>query len=84
MPEYDIAELERLIDGELPWPRVQEIMKDAKDSDRFEKWVRSCRSACRGRSRSCCRSRRSLFIVQKGKRAHRQVQAAARSSATTA
>ena len=40
MPEYDIGEIEKLIDGELPWPRVQEIMKGAKDVDRFEKWVK--------------------------------------------
>ena len=39
MPEYDISEIERLIDGKLPWTRVQEIMKAAKDSDRFQKWV---------------------------------------------
>jgi acetone carboxylase gamma subunit len=39
MPEYDIAELERLIEGKLPWTRVQEIMKAPKDADRFDKWV---------------------------------------------
>jgi acetone carboxylase gamma subunit len=39
MPDYDIAELERLIDGKLPWARVQEIMKAPKDADRFDKWV---------------------------------------------
>ncbi|MBW1687910.1 MAG: acetone carboxylase subunit gamma, partial [Deltaproteobacteria bacterium] len=39
MPEYDISEIEKLVDGKLPWPRVQEIMKDAKDTDRFEKWL---------------------------------------------
>jgi acetone carboxylase gamma subunit len=39
VPEYDISEIEKLVDGKLPWTRVQEIMKDAKDSDRFEKWL---------------------------------------------
>ena len=39
MPEYDVREIEQLVDGKLPWPRVQEIMKDAKDTERFLKWL---------------------------------------------
>ncbi|RMF25146.1 MAG: acetone carboxylase subunit gamma [Deltaproteobacteria bacterium] len=39
MSEYDIREIEQLIDGELPWTRVQEIMKAPKDTDRFDKWI---------------------------------------------
>ena len=35
MPERDIREIEQLVDGKLPWPRVQEIMKEAKDTGRF-------------------------------------------------
>src|SRR5208337_4404222 len=31
--QYDVSEIEKLIDGELSWTRVQEIMKDAKDAD---------------------------------------------------
>lgn len=37
--QYEIAEIEKLVDGELPWPRVQEIMKAPKDEGRFLAWV---------------------------------------------
>ena len=39
MPTFDKADIERLIDGELPWPAVQEMMKSAKDADRFDTYV---------------------------------------------
>ena len=39
MPTYPRAEIEQLVDGQLPWPRVQEIMKDAKDADRLDQWL---------------------------------------------
>ena len=39
MSEYDLREIERLEAGQLPWPRVQEIMKAPKDPDRFDKWL---------------------------------------------
>ena len=39
MPTFDKADIERLIDGELPWPAVQEMMKSAKDTDRFDTYV---------------------------------------------
>ena len=35
----DKAEIEMLIDGVLPWPAVQELMREAKDLDRFDKYV---------------------------------------------
>jgi acetone carboxylase gamma subunit len=35
----DKADIEMLMDGALPWPAVQEIMREAKDLDRFDKYV---------------------------------------------
>lgn len=36
--KYDIPTIEALIDGKLPWSRVQEIMSSYKDRDRFQKY----------------------------------------------
>jgi acetone carboxylase gamma subunit len=66
MPEYDIAELERLVDGQLAWPRVQEIMKDAKDSDRFDKWVQILQKRVEWNEPILLPLTPSLCIVQKG------------------
>ena len=35
----DKADIEMLMDGVLPWPAVQELMREAKDTDRFDKYV---------------------------------------------
>jgi acetone carboxylase gamma subunit len=64
--EYEIAELEQLVDGKLPWPRVQEIMKDAKDADRFEKWVQILQSRVDWSERILLPLTPNLYIVQKG------------------
>jgi len=66
MPEYDQTEIEKLIDGKLPWPRVQEIMKDAKDVDRFDKWVAILQSRVPWKERILLPLTPSLFIVEKG------------------
>ena len=39
MAEFHKADIEKLIDGVLPWPATQDIIKSAKDSDRFDKYV---------------------------------------------
>ena len=39
MAELHEDDVARLIDGELPWPAVRELMKNPKDTDRFEKYV---------------------------------------------
>ena len=67
MPKYDIREIERLVDGKLPWPRVQEIMKDAKDDDRFEKWVEILQGRVSWSEKILLPLTPSLFIVQKAK-----------------
>jgi acetone carboxylase gamma subunit len=66
MPEYDISEIERLIDGKLPWTRVQEIMKAAKDSDRFQKWVQILQSRVDWNEEILLPLTTNLFIVQQG------------------
>ncbi len=66
MPEYEVAEIERLVDGKLPWPRVQEIMKGAKDSDRFEKWVQILQGRVGWSEKILLPLSPNLFIVQKG------------------
>jgi len=37
--EFHKADIEKLIDGVLPWPAVQDMMKSPKDLDRFDKYV---------------------------------------------
>ncbi len=39
MAEFHKADIEKLIDGVLPWPAVQDMMKSPKDLDRFDKYV---------------------------------------------
>ena len=65
MPEYDVSEIEKLVDGKLPWPRVQEIMKDAKDSDRFDKWLHILQSRVSWPEQILLPLTPNLFIVQK-------------------
>jgi acetone carboxylase gamma subunit len=39
MAEFHKADIEKLIDGVLPWPATQDMLKSAKDTDRFDKYV---------------------------------------------
>ena len=39
MAEFHKADIEKLIDGVLPWPATQDMLKSAKDSDRFDKYL---------------------------------------------
>jgi acetone carboxylase gamma subunit len=65
VPEYDISEIEKLVDGKLAWPRVQEIMKDAKDTDRFEKWLEILQCRVSWAEEILLPLTSNLFIVQK-------------------
>ncbi len=67
MPIYDVTEIEKLADGKLPWTRVQEIMKDAKDGDRFEKWLSILQGKLAWKERILLPLSPNLFIVQKAK-----------------
>src|SRR3990172_7527576 len=66
MPEYDVAELERLVDGKLPWPRVQEIMKAPKDTARFNQWLQILQGRVSWPEKILLPLTTNLFIVQKG------------------
>jgi acetone carboxylase gamma subunit len=39
MAEFDKADIEKLIDGVLPWPATQDMLRSAKDTNRFDKYV---------------------------------------------
>jgi acetone carboxylase gamma subunit len=39
MAEFDKADIEKLIDGVLPWPATQDMLKSSKDTNRFDKYV---------------------------------------------
>ena len=39
MAEFLKADIEKLMDGVLPWPAAQDMMKSSKDTDRFDKYV---------------------------------------------
>ncbi len=73
MPDYDISEIEKLVDGTLPWSRVQEIMKDPKDTDRFDKWLQILQSRVQWSERILLPLTPSLFIVQRQKAPERIV-----------
>ncbi|MFQ5477416.1 MAG: acetone carboxylase subunit gamma [Candidatus Binatia bacterium] len=66
MPDYDRSEIERLIDGKLPWPRVQEIMKDPKDGGRFELWLDILQDRVSWTERILLPLTPCLFVVDKG------------------
>lgn len=67
MSEYAKEELALLIDGKLGWDRVQEIIKDSKDSDRFEKMVSIYQGRVAFKDPIIMPLTPHLFIVQKGK-----------------
>ncbi len=66
MSEYPINEIEQLIDGKLPWPRVQEIMKAPKDTARFDQWLQILQSRVSWPEKILLPLTTNLFIVQKG------------------
>jgi acetone carboxylase gamma subunit len=70
MPEYHISEIEKLVDGKLPWSRVQEIMKGAKDEGRFDQWIELLQKRVEWKDRVLLPIAPNLFIVRKrsGKR----------------
>lgn len=65
MAAYDVSEIERLVDGKLPWSRVQEIMKAPKDPDRFDKWVSILQKRVPWKERILLPLTPYLFIVAK-------------------
>lgn len=39
MAEFHKADIEKLMDGVLPWTATQDMLKSSKDEDRFDKYV---------------------------------------------
>jgi hypothetical protein len=66
MSTYDIAEIEQLVDGKLPWPRVQEIMKDSRTATASRSGSRSSRRRVPWQEPILLPLTPALFIVQKG------------------
>ncbi|MFA4835195.1 MAG: acetone carboxylase subunit gamma [Dehalococcoidia bacterium] len=67
MPEYLKEELEILLDGKLSWARVQEIIDNPKDEDRFEKWLQILQARVSFKEKILLPLTNHLYIVQKGK-----------------
>lgn len=67
MTQYTRAELEALLDGKLDWSSVQEIIKNPKDADRFEKMVEIYQGRVAFSERILLPLTPRLFVVQKGK-----------------
>jgi acetone carboxylase, gamma subunit len=67
MPTYDKEELEALIDGKLPWTRVQEIIQAAKDTDRLEKLIEIYQQRVNFSEPIVLPLTLALFIVRKGR-----------------
>jgi acetone carboxylase gamma subunit len=66
MSEYDIHEIEQLIEGKLQWERVQEIMKAPKDAARFEQWVQILQARVQWQEKVLLPLTPHLFVVEKG------------------
>mgnify|MGYP003477558794 FL=1 len=62
---YDIEDIRKLVDGELPWGAVQQIMKNAKDRDRFDKWVSILQGRVPWKDKILLPLTPALYIVQK-------------------
>ena len=62
---YTRQEIEELIDGKLPWPRVREIISDPKDDDRFEKYLEIMQDRVPWKGRILLPLAENLYIVQK-------------------
>ncbi|MFA4916174.1 MAG: acetone carboxylase subunit gamma [Syntrophales bacterium] len=65
--DYTKRELEKLIDGQVPWDRCQEIIKNPKDENRFEKVTEIYQSRAAFKEQIILPLTPYLFIVQKGK-----------------
>jgi acetone carboxylase, gamma subunit len=65
MTEYDLATLEQLIDGKLPWNEVKGIMSSFKDPDRFDKVVQILQGRVPWKERILLPLALHLYIVQR-------------------
>ena len=63
MAEFHKADIEKLIDGVLPWPATQDMLKSPKDLDRFDKYVEIMQARVRFDDPILLPLTPSLFIV---------------------
>jgi len=62
---YDREEIEQLIDGRLPWPRVRAIISSPKDDDRFDKYLEILQGRVPWKERILLPLAEHLYIVEK-------------------
>ena len=65
MAEFLKEDIEKLIDGVLPWPAVQEMLKSPKDPNRFDKYVEIQQDRVQWREPILLPLTPKLFIVAK-------------------
>ena len=66
MAEFDKADIEKLIDGVLPWPATQDMLKSSKDTNRFDKYVEIMQSRVDFNDPILLPLTPNLFIVNEG------------------
>lgn len=62
---YNRDEIEQLIDGKLPWPRVREIISSPKDDDRFDKYLDILQGRVPWKERILLPLAEHLYIVER-------------------
>lgn len=68
MAMFERVDVERLIDGILPWPAVQEMMRSPKDDERFDIYVEILQSRVPWSEKILLPLTPQLFIVAKDKK----------------
>ena len=65
MAEFHKADIEKLMDGVLPWPATQDMLRSPKDADRFDKYVEILQARVGFEERILLPLTPDLFIVAK-------------------
>ncbi len=65
MADFHKADIEKLMDGVLPWPATQDMLRSPKDEDRFDKYVEILQSRVSWKDPILLPLTPMLFIVAK-------------------
>ena len=65
MADFHKADIEKLMDGVLPWPATQDMLRSPKDEDRFDKYVEILQSRVSWKDQILLPLTPMLFIVAK-------------------
>jgi acetone carboxylase gamma subunit len=65
MADFHKADIEKLMDGVLPWPATQDMLRSPKDEDRFDKYVEILQSRVPWKDQILLPLTPMLFIVAK-------------------